>query len=374
MAMACGSRNQAAADGPRAPAAGGILPTGGGIWQHECMTDAPADPLRLDPRVLRRRLEQAAARFDDAAVLHREVGRRLVERLDYIRLEPGAVLDLGCASGINTAALRKRYPKARYVAADLAAALVARARRRGGRWRRPPGVCTALERLPFANDSFDLIFSSLVFHRSPDLHASARELQRILRPGGVLMFATFGPDTLDELRRAWRAADTQAHVHGFVDMHDIGDALVGARLADPVMDMEHFTLTYATLADLVAVSDLVQVAESDFVLRLHPGFRLFGEVILQPAVGVGNHGAEVRVGNVAFSRFGIVQDEFAFIFGRLGLGFGLNRLLLLAADTDQKTRTGKKGESHHGVLWFFSFIDICETGLVVPVDTFLSGG
>ena len=219
------------------------------------MTDAPADPLRLDPRVLRRRLEQAAARFDDAAVLHREVGRRLVERLDYIRLEPGAVLDLGCASGINTAALRKRYPKARYVAADLAAALVARARRRGGRWRRPPGVCTALERLPFANDSFDLIFSSLVFHRSPDLHASARELQRILRPGGVLMFATFGPDTLDELRRAWRAADTQAHVHGFVDMHDIGDALVGARLADPVMDMEHFTLTYATLADLVADLD-----------------------------------------------------------------------------------------------------------------------
>ena len=234
---------------------GGILPTGGGIWQHEGMNDVQDDPLRLDPRILRRRLDRAAPRFDEAAVLHREVGRRLVERLDYIRLQPEAMLDLGCATGINTEALRKRYPGARYVAMDLAVPVVAQARRRGGRWRRAPGVCGGLEQLPFRNDSFDLVFSSLAFHRVPDLAATARELQRILRPDGVLMFATFGPDTLDELRRAWQAVDTAPHVHGFVDMHDIGDALVNARLADPVMDMEHFTLTYSDVPALVGDLD-----------------------------------------------------------------------------------------------------------------------
>ncbi|MEX0431161.1 malonyl-ACP O-methyltransferase BioC [Spiribacter insolitus] len=219
------------------------------------MKDAQDDPLRLDPRVLRRRLERAAPRFDGTAVLHREVGRRLVERLDYIRLQPQAILDLGCATGVNTEALRRRYPKARFVAMDLALPMVEQARRRGGRWRRPPGVCGGLEQLPFRNDSFDLVFSSLAFHRVPDLSATARELQRILRPDGVLMFATFGPDTLDELRRAWQAVDVDPHVHGFVDMHDIGDALVNARLADPVMDMEHFTLTYDAVADLVGDLD-----------------------------------------------------------------------------------------------------------------------
>jgi len=215
------------------------------------MADASSDPLQLDARVLRRRLEHAAGRFDDAAVLHREVGRRLVERLDYIRLQPAAMLDLGCASGLNTQALRKRYPRADYHAMDLAAPLVAQARQRAGRWRRPPGVCAELDRLPFRNDSFDLVVSSLALHRVPDLAPTARELQRVLRPDGVLLFATFGPDTLDELRSAWQAADSQPHVHGFVDMHDIGDALVNARLADPVMDTEHFTLTYTDVAALV---------------------------------------------------------------------------------------------------------------------------
>ena len=216
------------------------------------MTSQTDDPLKLDPKVLARRLNDSAAQFDQAAVLHREVSRRLAERLDFIKLAPQTILDLGCASGLNTALLRKRYPKARYVAADLAASLVAETRRRGGRFRRVPGVVSTLEHLPFANNSFDLVFSSLALHRQPDLATAARELQRILRPDGVLMFATFGPDTLSELRAAWASVDQTPHVHGFIDMHDIGDALVSARLADPVMDMEHFTLTYAHIDALIA--------------------------------------------------------------------------------------------------------------------------
>ncbi len=221
------------------------------MWQHGRMTTDIDDPLRLDPRVLRRRLERAAPRFDDAAALHCEVSRRLVERLDFVLLKPDRVLDLGCATGISSPALRARYPRAEHVVADLACGVVASARRRGRRWRRTPGVCSGLEQLPFASNSFDLVFSCLALHRVPNLKPTARELQRILRPGGVLMFATFGPDTLTELRAAWSGVDATPHVHGFVDMHDIGDALTGARLADPVMDMEHFTLTYPGVAALV---------------------------------------------------------------------------------------------------------------------------
>ncbi|MFM9816437.1 UNVERIFIED_CONTAM: methyltransferase domain-containing protein [Spiribacter pallidus] len=210
-----------------------------------------SNPLALDRRVLHRRVEAAVPHFDAAAVLHREVGARLLDRLAYMRLDPATILDLGCGSGFHVRGLRKRYPRARLVLADLAPGLVARARRSAGRWRRPPGVACHVDQLPFGNDQFDLIFSSLALHRSSDLAATARELQRLLRPGGVLLFATYGPDTLHELRTAWAQVDAAIHVHGFVDMHDIGDALVNARLADPVMDMEHFTLTYPDVSGLV---------------------------------------------------------------------------------------------------------------------------
>lgn len=239
------------------------------MWQHDWMNTQVDDPLALDPRVLARRLAQSAGAFDNAAVLHREVSRRLVERLDFIKLAPRRMLDLGCASGLNTAALRKRYPKARYVAADLAAPLVAQTRRRSGRLRPVPGVATTLDQLPFANDSFDLVFSSLVLHRQPDLASTARELQRVLRPDGVLMFATFGPDTLSELRSAWASVDQTPHVHGFIDMHDIGDALVGAKLADPVMDMEHFTLTYPEVDALI--DDLTSLGLRNALVGRQPG-------------------------------------------------------------------------------------------------------
>ncbi len=224
----------------------------GAMWQHRGMAEDTQNPLALDVRVLRRRLAQAVDHFDEASALHREVSRRLIERLDYILLNPTAVLDLGCATGLNTQALRKRYPKARHMAMDYVPGLVAKARRQSSRWRPIAGICGELEALPFQNNRFDLIVSNLVLHRAVDLHATAREIQRVLRPGGVLLFATFGPDTLTELRQAWQAVDETAHVHGFVDMHDIGDALVSGRLADPVMDMEHFTLTYPDVSALVA--------------------------------------------------------------------------------------------------------------------------
>jgi len=95
------------------------------------------------------------------------------------------------------------------------------------------------------------VFSNLMLQWCQDPDAVFGECRRVLKPGGLLTFTTFGPDTLVELRRAWAAADSRTHVNRFIDMHDLGDALVRSGLAEPVMDVERFTLTYAEVRDLM---------------------------------------------------------------------------------------------------------------------------
>ncbi|MDN5871418.1 MAG: malonyl-ACP O-methyltransferase BioC [Nitrococcus sp.] len=206
---------------------------------------------RLDKRLLRRSFNAAAQSYDATAVLQREVGERLLERLDLIRLQPKWVLDIGAGTGATTRALMRRYPRARFVALDLAAAMLRKARRRAPLLRRLRCACADAESLPFNAASFDLVFSNLAFQWVNDLDCALREVQRVLRPEGLLIFSSFGPDTLQELRQAWAQADGYVHVNGFVDLHDAGDALVRARLADPVLEMEHFTLTYRRVRDLM---------------------------------------------------------------------------------------------------------------------------
>lgn len=200
---------------------------------------------------IRSAFDAAAASYDDAAVLQREMGQRMLERLDYIRLEPARVVDVGAATGAITTGLRDRYRKARVVAFDLAPGMLRRARERGS-WLRPlPVVCGDAESLPFADGSVDLLFSNATFQWCERLDRLFEECQRVLRPGGLLMFSSFGPDTLRELRASWSDADGERHVNDFVDMHDVGDALVRAGFADPVMDMEYFNLTYASVPELL---------------------------------------------------------------------------------------------------------------------------
>lgn len=199
---------------------------------------------RLDKRKVRRSFDGAAARYDQVAVLQREVGQRLLERLDLIRQVPRSVLDLGSGTGMGTAALGKRYRKARLVALDIAPAMLRYARRRAPWFRRPGYICGDAEALPFAEKGFDLLFSNLTLQWCGNQDRAFREFLRVLRPGGMLMFTTFGPDTLKELRSSWAVVDGYTHVSLFFDMHDIGDALLRAGFAEPVMDVERFTLTY----------------------------------------------------------------------------------------------------------------------------------
>ncbi len=232
------------------------------------------DPGAVDPRAVRRSFSRAAATYAEAAVLQREVGARMAERLGVVKLAPEAILDAGCGTGEAQGELALRYPKARRAALDLALPMLEVARERGrergslfarlaGRLRDaqapspPECVCGDIAALPFAAGAFDLVWSNLALQWVNDLPRALAEFRRVLRVGGLVSFTTFGPDTLKELRAAFAGADGHTHVGRFVDMHDLGDLLVDAGFADPVMDMETLTLTYtepeAMMRDLRAI-------------------------------------------------------------------------------------------------------------------------
>jgi malonyl-CoA O-methyltransferase len=205
-----------------------------------------------DKRAVRRAFERAASSYDASAVIHREVGKRLLEHLDPIRIDPSLVVDIGCGTGASLEALSLRYPRAAIAGFDLARTMLAQARVRTPWWRRaigirvPEFVCADAERLPLATGVAGLVFSNLALQWCrPD--AFFAEASRILPAGGLLLFSTFGPDTLREFRASFAAADSAAHVNAFVDMHDLGDSLVQAGFADPVMEMEVVTLEYSSV-------------------------------------------------------------------------------------------------------------------------------
>ena len=213
--------------------------------------DPAAD--RCDRAAVRRRFERAASTYDAAAIVQAQTREELLGRLDYVAIEPRLVVDAGAGTGRSSGALKRRYPRARVVALDVSVAML-RASGRRAWWRRAgefDRVCGDLEQLPFADASVDLLFSNLALPWCDPDRALA-EARRVLAPRGLLSVTTLGPDTLRELRGAWAQVDAAPHVSPFVDMHDLGDALVRAGFVQPVLDVERRTLQYAEFADLVA--------------------------------------------------------------------------------------------------------------------------
>jgi malonyl-CoA O-methyltransferase len=198
----------------------------------------------IDHRSVRRHFGRAANTYEPAAALQREVELRLLESLVYAERTPDVVLDLGAGPGRASAALKKRWPKAEVLAMDLALPMLVAARRNQAWWRRFQRVAGDARALPLRDGSVDLLFSNLCLQWCPDLPAVLDELRRVMRPGGLLLFSTFGPSTLFELREAFAQVDSAPHVSRFVDLPVIGDALLAAGFRNPVVDLDTLTTTY----------------------------------------------------------------------------------------------------------------------------------
>ena len=217
----------------------------------------------LDKQITRKHFERAARQYDGAAVLQREIASRLCDRLDYIKLQPARALDAGSGTGFITADLLKRYPKADIIALDLAFNM-AKKSRQTGRWlRKPKVICADAENLPLQADSIDLLMSSLMLQWSNDLEKTFQGFHHVLAPNGLLLFSTFGPDTLKEMRQSWATVDGLPHTSAFVDMHDIGDALLRTGFINPVMDMEIITMTYANVRQLMRDIKAIGASNTD---------------------------------------------------------------------------------------------------------------
>lgn len=206
----------------------------------------------LDSRHVRRRFERAAASFDDADFVHTITREGLLARLQPLVVEAGTVLDLGSATCSTSQALSKRFGRAHVISVDLAHNMLQRGRKKRAWFSRSSFVQATAAALPFSAQSIDVVFANLLLPWVDDPNQVFSEIARVLRKGGVFAFATLGPDSLLEIRRAWAQVDDHAHVNHFLDMHDLGDGLVNAGLADPVLDVDRLSVSYDSTQKLFA--------------------------------------------------------------------------------------------------------------------------
>jgi len=216
--------------------------------------------LRPEKNRVARAFANAANSYDDVAILQRDTADEMLERLELVKIEPKQILDLGTGTGRNLNLLQQRYPAAQQVAVDIAPAMLQHARQRYRadqglrRWlpghKSPLFIAGDAEQLPLADNSVDLVYANLALQWC-DLTPAFTEIQRVLRPGGLLMFSTLGPDTLQELRQSWAAVDNYPHINVFLDMHDVAEAMFAAGLSEPVLDSDRHSLLYPDLLSMM---------------------------------------------------------------------------------------------------------------------------
>ncbi len=264
----------------------------------------------LDKNVTKMHFERAANSYDGAAVLQREIAKRMGERLDYIKQQPKRVLDVGCGTGYITKDLLKRYPKADVIALDLAHGMTKKTKEQGNWLRKPKAVCADAESLPLKKESIDFVISSLMLQWSNDLNKVFTGFHYALAPNGLLLFSTFGPETLTEIRQSWSEVDNRPHTSDFPDMHEIGDALLHAGFQDPVTDMEMITMTYANVRQLMR--DIKQIGASNTDSNRSKG--LMGK-------------AKLKAFEAAYEQFktseGLYPASWEIIYGHAWVGEGL---------------------------------------------------
>jgi malonyl-CoA O-methyltransferase len=193
---------------------------------------------------VRSAFNKASNDYNDHAFLQKEIALRLDEKLNVISSHSTVVLDLGAGTGLLSQQLSKRFPNSKIIALDFAQNSLKNN-------QIADKICADANHLPLADNSVDIIISSLMMQWCPDLKQLFSEIHRVLKNDGLILFSTFGPDTLKELKKSWSVVDNETHVNTFTDMHDIGDKMLGAGFQSPVMEMEKLTLTYQTVIDLL---------------------------------------------------------------------------------------------------------------------------
>lgn len=281
-----------------------------------------SDLFQLDKAGVRAAFDRASVTYEAAAVLQARIADELLSRLEPFDFHPQVILDVGAGTGRAAAELKRRYRRSQVIALDLAPGMLQQAARHQSLFRRFERVCADAARLPLESASVDIVFSNLMLQWCDPLDEVFAEIRRVLKPQGFFIFTTFGPDTLKELRAAWAEADTHNHVNRFLDMHDVGDALVRAGLAEPVLDVDRTQLTYsdgiALMRDLKCLGArnatagrpraLVSRARLHRVLAAYESFRKDGrlpatyEVVYGAAWGSGGRpAASVTAGEVRIS-------------------------------------------------------------------------
>lgn len=202
------------------------------------------DSSALNGRDVQRRFDHAASHFDTVDFVHTVSRNGLLARIEPMVIVPKTVVDLGSATGSGTQLLAKRFRRAHVIATDLSHNMLEQARRKQSWFSRTGAVQARAESLPFADCSVDLVFANMLLPWFGDPAQVFAEVARVLCEDGLFAFATLGPDSLAEMRRAWCEVDDGVHINRFLDMHDMGDAAVRAGLRDPVMDIDRLAVTY----------------------------------------------------------------------------------------------------------------------------------
>jgi len=215
------------------------------------------DKSALNTEDVQRRFDRAASHFDSVDFVHSVTRDGLLARLRPIVIEAKTVIDLGSATGSGSRLLTRRFRGAHVIAADLSRNMLEQAQKKKSWFARTSAVQANAALLPFADQSIDVVFANLLLPWIDDPARVFAEVSRVLRKGGLFLFATLGPDSLSELRRAWGEVGPDTHVTRFPDMHDLGDAAVRAGLREPVLDVDWLSLTYrkadVLFEDLTAV-------------------------------------------------------------------------------------------------------------------------
>jgi malonyl-CoA O-methyltransferase len=275
----------------------------------------------MEAKQVRAIFEQQAARYDQHAVLEREVADRLLQRVSSQRRVPDRIVDLGCGSGYCAAQLKKLYRKSEVVCVDFALPMCRLAVKKSAFMRPLRVVCANVSSLPLAHRSADLLVANMSLQWAVDLPELFNGLRSVLRPGGMLLFSLPGTDSLLELRQASENAGIRDAVRNFPDMHDVGDALLIAGFREPVMDAERITLTYPGMPALWLELEALGAAsyfhdfkvlqsQSELIAANFPGQRqpdvwpLSWEVVYGAAFGP-EEGQPVRSGGVEMASFSV---------------------------------------------------------------------